>query len=112
MTDPIRHFRAFCLSALRAATSGDRRYHLWMGTLSAIMLVGGYAYIYQANHGLVVLGSNLNQALSLTHEAETLAMIYLRALGAGSPVMLSDAEMRTICEKFKAYGYGPVGGSH
>jgi len=52
------HLRAFLLSALRAATSGDRRYHLWMGSLSAIMLVGGYAYIYQANHGLVVTGMN------------------------------------------------------
>jgi Ni/Fe-hydrogenase subunit HybB-like protein len=52
------HLRAFFLSGLRAATTGDRRYHLWMGSLSVIMLVGGYAYIYQANHGLVVTGMN------------------------------------------------------
>jgi molybdopterin-containing oxidoreductase family membrane subunit len=29
-----------------------------MGSLTAIMLVGGYAYLYQANHGLVVTGMN------------------------------------------------------
>ena len=52
------HLRAFLLSALRSATSGDRRYHLWMGSLTAIMLVGGYAYLVQANHGLVVTGMN------------------------------------------------------
>jgi Ni/Fe-hydrogenase subunit HybB-like protein len=52
------HLRAFLLSALRAATSGDRRYHLWMGSLTAIMLVGGYAYLVQAEHGLVVTGMN------------------------------------------------------
>lgn len=52
------HLRAFLLSALRAVTSGDRRYHLWMGGLTAIMLVGGYAYLVQAEHGLVVTGMN------------------------------------------------------
>jgi len=52
------HLRAFLLSALRSATSGGRRYHLWMGTLTAIMLAGGYAYLHQANHGLVVTGMN------------------------------------------------------
>ena len=52
------HLQAFLLSALRSATSGGRRYHLWMGILTAIMLVGGYAYLEQANHGLVVTGMN------------------------------------------------------
>ena len=36
------HLRAFFLSALRGVTSGGRGYHLWMGSLTAIMLVGGY----------------------------------------------------------------------
>jgi molybdopterin-containing oxidoreductase family membrane subunit len=52
------HLRAFLLSALRSVTSGDRRYHLWMGSLTAIMLVGGYAYLVQANEGLIVTGMN------------------------------------------------------
>jgi molybdopterin-containing oxidoreductase family membrane subunit len=52
------HFRAFLVSALRSVTSGDRRYHLWMGSLTAIMLVGGYAYLVQANEGLIVTGMN------------------------------------------------------
>jgi molybdopterin-containing oxidoreductase family membrane subunit len=52
------HLRAFLLSALDAATSGGRRYHIWMGSLSAIMLIGGAAYLYQANHGLSVTGMN------------------------------------------------------
>ncbi len=52
------HLRAFLLSALRAATSGGRRYHLWMGSLTAIILVGFYAYIVQANEGLVATGMN------------------------------------------------------
>jgi molybdopterin-containing oxidoreductase family membrane subunit len=52
------HLRAFFLSALRSATTGDRKYHLWMGSLTAVMLLGGYAYLVQATSGLVVTGMN------------------------------------------------------
>jgi molybdopterin-containing oxidoreductase family membrane subunit len=52
------HLRAFFLSALRSVTSGDRGYHLWMGSLTAVMLLGGYAYLVQAQEGLVVTGMN------------------------------------------------------
>ena len=52
------HLRAFFSSALRGATSGGHRYHVWMGSLTAVMLLGGYAYLYQANHGLGVTGMN------------------------------------------------------
>lgn len=61
-----------------------------------------------ANHGLVVLGSSLDQALSLTLEAETLAKIYLHTLSAGTPVILSETDMAAVNEKFRAFGYGPV----
>jgi L-fuculose-phosphate aldolase len=61
-----------------------------------------------SNHGLVVVGSSLEQALSLTLEAETLATLYLRGLSAGKPAILSDAEMASVLEKFRAFGYGPV----
>ena len=50
------HFRAFLLSALRSVTSGERRYHLWMGSLTAIMLIGAYGYSVQVSHGLGVTG--------------------------------------------------------
>jgi len=52
------HLIPFLLSALKSATTGGRRYHLWMGILTAIMLVGGYAYLVQATHGLIVTGMN------------------------------------------------------
>ncbi len=44
------------MSALDAATRGGRRYHLWMGGLSLVMLVGGYAYFLQLRDGLGVTG--------------------------------------------------------
>lgn len=50
------HLRPFLASALRSATSGGPRYHLWMGSLTLIMLLGGYAYSVQLREGLGVTG--------------------------------------------------------
>ncbi len=52
------HLLAFFKYALGAATSGGRRYHVWMGILTAIMLVGGYCYAIQLREGLGVTGMN------------------------------------------------------
>ncbi len=50
------HLKAFLLVGLDSATNGGRRYHLWMGTLTLIMLIGGYAYAVQLRDGLGVTG--------------------------------------------------------
>jgi Ni/Fe-hydrogenase subunit HybB-like protein len=52
------HLKAFLLHALDAATSGGRRYHTWMGALTLVMIVGGYAYSVQLREGLIVTGMN------------------------------------------------------
>lgn len=58
------------------------------------------------NHGLIVLGPSLQRALALTVEAETLAMMYWRALQLGEPRLLPDDEIARVRAKFAAYGYG------
>jgi len=50
------HLKPFLLTALDSATSGGRRYHLWMGSLTLIILVGAYAYYVQLRYGLGVTG--------------------------------------------------------
>jgi len=57
-----------------------------------------------ANHGMIVFGSDLKNALALAIEFETLCEHYWRALQAGEPRLLSDSEMRVVLEKFKGYG--------
>jgi len=52
------HLKPFALSALHSATTGGRRYHMYMGTLTLIMLVGAYAYSLQLRYGLAVTGMN------------------------------------------------------
>lgn len=63
-----------------------------------------------ANHGLVVVGETLAHAVALTVEAEQLARLYLATLATGTPpVLLDAAEIARVSERFRAYGYRPVG---
>jgi L-fuculose-phosphate aldolase len=57
-----------------------------------------------ANHGMVALGENLEEALRLTQEVESLARQYCVALQLGGPVILPPEEMRKVLEKFQTYG--------
>jgi len=59
-----------------------------------------------ANHGIIVLGDSLGDALNLAIEVEALAGQYLAALQAGEPAILSDAEMREVRERFAGYRSG------
>ncbi len=57
-----------------------------------------------ANHGTIALGASLERALALAVEVETLAEMYWRVLQVGEPVVLPEAEMRVVIEKFATYG--------
>src|SRR5687767_4638352 len=52
----MNHLKAFFLTALDSATSGGRRYHVWMGFLTLVMLLGGYGYFIQLRYGLGATG--------------------------------------------------------
>lgn len=57
-----------------------------------------------ANHGMIALGANLEKALSITQEVETLCEQYLRALQVGEPIILTEQEMQDVQKQFKGYG--------
>ena len=57
-----------------------------------------------ANHGLLVAGRNLDEALTLAVELEELCGQYWRACQLGHPVLLTSDEMRAVLEQFRAYG--------
>lgn len=57
-----------------------------------------------ANHGMVVFGRDLEHALALAIEFETLCEQYWRTLQIGTPVLLSAAEMDEVIERFRWYG--------
>lgn len=57
-----------------------------------------------ANHGLLVAGRDLAEALALAIELEELCEQYWRACQLGQPVILSDDEMAAVLKKFGCYG--------
>ena len=59
-----------------------------------------------ARHGLVTAGDNLDQALGIAVEVETLARMYLQALQLGEPPLLSDGQMQAVHAQFRGLHYG------
>ncbi|NDW07485.1 class II aldolase/adducin family protein [Jiella pacifica] len=58
-----------------------------------------------ANHGMVALGGDLDQAMWRAVELETLAKQYHHSLQIeGGPVILSDAEIGEVLKGFASYG--------
>ncbi len=57
-----------------------------------------------ANHGLLVAGHDLADALALAVELEELCEQYWRACAIGQPVLLSASEINAAIKKFSDYG--------
>jgi len=57
-----------------------------------------------ANHGLLVAGRDLAEAMALAIELEELCEQYWRACQLGQPVILSADEMTAVLAKFTGYG--------
>jgi len=57
-----------------------------------------------ANHGLVAGGRDLEEALQVAAEVESVAELYWRARQAGDPVILSAGEMAEVLQRFEVYG--------
>jgi len=70
----------------------------------AVAALEGRKACLLANHGMIAVGGSLTAALALAAEVETLAEMYWRALQIGEPVLLDDAEMAVVLEKFRGYG--------
>ena len=56
-----------------------------------------------ANHGMIVIGRDIEDALNISHEVERLCEQYTYALQMGSPTILTDKEMGEVTERFKSY---------
>ena len=70
----------------------------------ALQAMAGRKGCLLANHGMLVAGRDLAEALALAVELEELCEQYWRACQLGNPVLLSAGEMAEVLEKFKGYG--------
>ena len=57
-----------------------------------------------ANHGMISAGADLEKALWLAVELETLCQQYAVALQVGAPMILTDHEIGSTVERFRGYG--------
>jgi L-fuculose-phosphate aldolase len=57
-----------------------------------------------ANHGMIALGKDLNDAFAVAVEVENLCEQYWRALQLAEPYILSETEMLEVFQQFKGYG--------
>jgi L-fuculose-phosphate aldolase len=62
-------------------------------------------------HGMICYHDNLDKALGLGVEIETLAKQYWYARQAGDPVILDQAQMTEVLVRFESYGKQPVDGN-
>jgi len=58
-------------------------------------------------HGMICYHDNLDKVLLLGIEIESLARQYWHARQLGEPVLLDDAQMNEVLERFKSYGEQP-----
>ena len=71
---------------------------------NAVAALYGRCACLLANHGMLVFGRDPRHVLDLAIEFETLCEQYWRARQIGAPILLSDAEMSRVLERFADYG--------
>ena len=57
-----------------------------------------------ANHGMITVGADLEEAMWLAVELETLARQYVLSLQLGGPVLLSETQVADAARSFSGYG--------
>jgi L-fuculose-phosphate aldolase len=70
----------------------------------AVLALAGRKACLLSHHGMIATGRDLDAALALAIEVETLAEMYWRALQIGEPALLEPAEMARVLERFRHYG--------
>lgn len=77
---------------------------------AALRALTGRSACLLANHGVVAVGSTLDEAVARAYEVELLARQYAIVRSVGAPVLLDRAEMAEVLQRFAAYGRPPQDG--
>ena len=74
-----------------------------LSELALVALEGRKACLL-AQHGMIAVGRDLNDALAVAEEVESLCEQFWRVLQIGEPKLLSTEQMKEVLEQFKDYG--------
>ncbi|MCG7406957.1 L-fuculose-phosphate aldolase [Paenibacillus sp. ACRRX] len=72
--------------------------------VNATKAMAGRKAVILANHGVLAGSQDLLNAFNIVEELEYCAQLYVLAKSVGEPIVLPDAEMHHMVEKFKSYG--------
>jgi L-fuculose-phosphate aldolase len=72
----------------------------------AVAALGDRLGVLLGSHGMIAVGPDLDRALWLAEELETLAKLHYLAGLAGTPVVLGDDHVAELISRFAGYGSG------
>ncbi len=122
----IVHTHADCCTALACLNEGLPAFHYMIASFggddvrcapyvtfgtpelaqAAIVAMAGRSACLLANHGMIVHAASPRQALTAALRLETLCRQYLLARAAGTPRLLTQAEMQAALRRFETYAAG------
>jgi len=107
----VRYGRAMAADRLAVGSAGNLSIRLGdtvvmtpLADAASAALDGRYAALLQ-NHGAVAYGASIDEAYDRALLLEWLAEVYWRARLAGSPRILSDAELDAVREAARQHRY-------
>jgi L-fuculose-phosphate aldolase len=78
---------------------------------NALRALDGRRACMLGQHGQIALGADVEEALWLAMEVETLSRLYVQALSLGEPPILTDEEMARVLKKMDAMRHAARGGA-
>ena len=101
---PACHYMIAAFGGTDIRCSGYARYGTAELSSEALTALEGRLGCLLANHGMIALGPNLEKAMWLAIELETIAKQYFHTLLIGGPVILSEQEIAETAKGFAGYG--------
>jgi L-fuculose-phosphate aldolase len=101
---PACHYMMAAFGGTTIRCAGYARYGTKELSDFALKALEGRNGCLLANHGMIALGANLDKAMWLAVELETIAKQYYLSLALGNPVILSDEQIAETAGGFATYG--------
>ena len=101
---PACHYMIAAFGGTTVRCAGYARYGTKELSDLALKALEGRNGCLLANHGMIALGANLDKAMWLAVELETIARQYYLSLALGHPFILTDEQIAETARGFSTYG--------
>lgn len=101
---PAVHYMIAAFGGMEIRCSDYATYGTAELSATALQALEGRSACLLANHGSIAIGANLDKAMWLAVELETIARQYYMTLLIGGPVLLDEAAIADTVKSFGSYG--------